>query len=135
MKAIQIHEHGDASVLQCEENVPIPSLGSEQVLIKVVYSSVNYIDTYFRSGLYPVPSFPKIIGQDGCGYIEKIGDQVPIECSLKIGDRVAFTFGSGSYAEYVTVNFTNVVKVPNEISLQNSVACMILSRIVKDTSH
>ncbi|KAG2393538.1 hypothetical protein C9374_007069 [Naegleria lovaniensis] len=128
MKACVIHHTGDASVLKHETDFPKPLFDkstSDQILIRVVYAGVNFIDTYFRSGLYPVPSFPKVLGQDGSGYIEEIGDQVPSTCGLKVGDRVAFTSGSGSYAEYVLSGFVNVVKIPDEVSFQDAAACMV----------
>lgn len=127
MKATVIHATGDASALKFENNFPKPAFNkdSDQILIRVVYAGVNFIDTYFRSGLYPVSSFPKVLGQDGSGYIEEIGDQVPSSCGLKVGDRVAFTSGSGSYAEYVLSGYVNVVKVPDEVSLQDAATCMV----------
>ena len=66
MQAITYDHYGDASVLTFETAVTKPQITSDdQVLIKISYAGVNFIDTYFRSGLYPVASFPKILGQDG----------------------------------------------------------------------
>ena len=66
MQAITYDHYGDASVLTFETAVAKPQITSDdQVLIKISYAGVNFIDTYFRSGLYPVASFPKILGQDG----------------------------------------------------------------------
>jgi NADPH2:quinone reductase len=91
------------------------------VLIRTHYASVNFIDTYFRTGFYPIPKFPHILGQDGSGVVEAVGEQVT---ALKPGDRVAF-FAKETYAEYVVAPEERVVVVPDSISLSDAVSCMV----------
>ncbi|KAL0481191.1 hypothetical protein AKO1_012651 [Acrasis kona] len=120
MNAIAIDENGGVEVLNYT-SVPKPTASSDQVLVKTTYSTVNFIDCYFRSGLYKVDQFPYILGSDGSGVIEQVGDGVK---DLKVGDSVAF-FGRGSYAEYVPVSEKSAVKIPEGISMETAAACMV----------
>jgi NADPH:quinone reductase len=101
----------------------IPKLSKDSVLIKNHYGGLNYIDTYHQSGLYKVP-LPFILGVDGSGVIEEVGQEVK---NFKKGDRVSYyTMKGGSLAEYIVLNENdNIVKVPDEIPLNLSCACMV----------
>jgi len=121
MKCVRIYQYGGPEVLKYETNVPIPSVDSNQVLIKNHSIGVNFIDTYHRTGLYKVP-LPFILGRDGSGIVEKIGDKVT---QLKIGDRVAYPESSGSYAEFSSVPSYLVAKLPEEISFDVGTSAMV----------
>lgn len=121
MKAVVVREHGDAkTALKVETDFPEPTVSPGQVLIKNDYAGLNYIDTYYRKGLYK-QELPFVSGQEGGGTIVEINS----ECKgLQVGDKVVY-MGFGSYAEFTAVNATKVVKVPDGISLQVAVACMV----------
>ncbi|KAK5059804.1 hypothetical protein LTR84_009687 [Exophiala bonariae] len=118
-KAILVHENGGADVLKYTESHSVPTLSNGQVLVKNHFAGVNFIDTYFRSGLYPAPGgFPLIVGQEASGVIAKIeGDNA---FGLKVGDRVVWMAGKG-YAEYSAVPADRVIKIPDGISDEHAV--------------
>jgi len=114
MHAVQIPQHGDSSVLAWIP-VPKPNPKPDQVLVKVAYAGVNFIDTYQRSGLYP-QSMPFIVGREGSGEIVEVGSKA--QGGFKVGDRVAF-MAPGSYAEYDAVPTLTVAKLPDTVSLED----------------
>ncbi|KAF9317053.1 NADPH:quinone reductase [Podila horticola] len=118
--AVQIAAHGDSSVLAY---VPVakPTAKPDQVLIKVHYAGVNFIDTYQRSGLYP-QAMPFVLGREGSGEIVEVGSQAG--SGFKVGDRVAF-IGPGSYAEYAAVSTLTVAKLPDSITYEKGAALLI----------
>jgi len=118
--AIQIPKHGDSSVLAYVP-VPKPTPKPDQVLVKVAYAGVNFIDTYQRSGLYP-QTLPFIVGREGSGEIVEVGPEV--KGDFKVGDRVAF-MGPGSYAEYDAVSTLSLAKLPDAISLEQGAALLL----------
>ncbi|KAG0201109.1 NADPH:quinone reductase [Mortierella sp. GBA30] len=118
MQAVQIQKPGDISVLSYV-TTPRPVPEPNQVLIKIAYAGVNYIDIYERSGLYP-NSMPFIPGREGSGEVVEIGSEVQ-EGHFKIGDRVAF-LSPGGYAEYNAVNASTVTKIPDSVSLEKASA-------------
>src|SRR6187431_2370102 len=94
-KAIRLHQTGAPDVLQWEE-IQVADPGEGQARIRHTAIGVNFIDTYHRSGLYPLP-LPCILGSEGAGIVEAIGAGVT---GVKVGDRVAYAGGPpGSYAE------------------------------------
>ena len=132
-KAIRIHEHGDTSVLRWEE-VEVGTPGAGQVRIRQTAVGVNYIDTYHRTGLYPV-DLPAVIGMEGAGVVEEIGPDVT---EFRPGDRVAYSNPIGSYAEERLIPADRLVKLPEPIdarrtripssgSRSSSCACWITS--------
>ena len=124
MKAVMIREHGSAEeALKVETNVPIPTLQPGQVLIRNEYSGLNFIDTYFRTGLYK-QELPFISGQEGGGIVHSIHPDDQDASPFQVGDRVVYmTFGS--LAEYTAVSTAKVVKLPDGISMEIAVACMV----------
>lgn len=110
MRAIQISEHGGPDVLTMVE-VDTPSPGPGEVLVRTTAVGVNYIDTYFREGVYP-RDLPFVPGSEGAGVIEQVGDGTR---DLMPGDRVAWCQVPGSYAEYVVAPAESVVAVPDEV--------------------
>src|ERR1700704_6727356 len=94
--AIRIHEHGGADKLRWEE-VQVGDPGPGQVRVRNTAVGLNYIDTYQRSGLYPMP-LPFTLGSEGAGVVEAVGPKVK---EFKVGDRVAYAGPIGAYAEVV----------------------------------
>ena len=98
MLAIRATQAGGPEVLEAVD-VPLPEPRPGQILIRHQAIGLNYIDTYQRSGLYPV-KFPAVLGQEAAGVVEQTGEGVE---RFKVGDRVAYTGQTGAYAEYSVV--------------------------------
>src|SRR5688572_10450742 len=105
--AIRIHEHGSPEKLKWEE-VPVGDPGPGQVLVRNTAIGLNFIDTYQRSGLYPM-QLPFTCGSEGAGVVEAVGPQVK---EFKAGDRVAYAGPIGAYAEVLLRPADRVVKIP-----------------------
>ncbi len=120
MKAIQISETGGPEVLKWAE-VPVPTPGPGEVLIKVAAAGVNFIEIYFREGRYKAP-LPFIPGSEASGTVEKLGPGVE---GFAVGDPVASAGARGSYAEYALVPATQLVKVPAGLDLKLAAAVML----------
>jgi len=120
--AIRIHETGGPEVLQVEHHDPgMPGTG--EVLVKHEAIGLNYIDVYHRSGLYPLPELPAIIGMEGAGVVESIGSGVT---GLNLGDRVAYAgVPPGAYAERRCIPAHRVVKLPEGIATAQAAAIML----------
>jgi NADPH:quinone reductase len=108
--AIRIHETGGPEKLRWEE-VPIGRPGVGEVLVRNTAVGVNFIDTYHRSGLYPVP-LPATLGMEGAGIVEAAGPKVT---EFKAGDHVGYTQPIGAYAEVVLRPAERLVKIPHGI--------------------
>ncbi len=120
MKAVKITKNGGPEVLELKD-IKLDDPSSGEVLIKNEAIGLNYIDTYHRSGLYPI-ELPSNIGIEGAGIIEKIGPDVK---DFKIGDKVAYaSMPIGSYATHRIFPTKKLVKVPNEIELEDVVTLM-----------
>ena len=120
MKAIQIHETGGPVVLKLAD-LPIPQPGQGQVLIRVEAVGVNFIEIYFRKGLYKA-SLPLIPGSEAAGTVETLGPGVT---GFAEGDAVASVAILGSYAEYALVPAAQLVKVPAKVSPEQAAAAML----------
>jgi NADPH2:quinone reductase len=107
MKAIQIHETGGPEVLTLAD-LPIPEPGPGQVLIRVEAVGVNFIEVYFRNGVYKA-ALPLTLGSEAAGTVEELGPGVT---GFAAGDAVASVSVLGSYAEYALVPAAALVKVP-----------------------
>lgn len=110
MRAVVAREPGGAEVLEYVE-LPDPEPGPGQVLVKVAAAGVNFIDTYRRSGVYPMP-FPHVVGSEGAGEVVALGEGVD---DLAVGDRVSWDSAPGSYAELAVVSAANAVRLPEGI--------------------
>ena len=120
MKAVTITKNGGPEVLELKD-IKLAEPKASEVLIKNKAIGLNYIDTYHRSGLYPV-ELPSNIGIEGAGIIEKIGPEVK---EFKIGDKVAYaSMPIGSYSTHRIFPTDKLIKVPNEIELENVVTLM-----------
>ena len=120
MKAIQITETGGPEVLRYSD-LPDPRPGPNQVLVKLEAVGLNYIDTYQRSGLYPV-ELPTVLGLEGAGVIERLGEGAD---AFAVGSRVAFCRMPGAYAEKIVVDQDRLVELPSEIGFPEATALMI----------
>ncbi|AIR88915.1 NADPH:quinone reductase [Pseudomonas cremoricolorata] len=119
---IQFSQHGGPEVLQLVEFDPAPP-AAQQVRVRNHAVGVNFIDTYFRSGLYAPPSLPSGAGTEGAGVVEAVGEGVS---RLKVGDRVAYATGPlGAYADVHTLPEANLVKLPDSISFEQAAAVML----------
>ncbi len=132
MYAIEVAETGGPEVLTYVEK-PQPSPGPGQVLIKAEAIGVNFIDTYFRSGLYP-REVPFVVGAEVCGIIEAVGDDV---AALTVGDRVVTTQSLGAYAEYCLAPADFVAYVPDgvapEVAASSLLKGMTAHYLIKST--
>jgi NADPH2:quinone reductase len=120
MKAIQIHQTGGPETLQLVE-LPIPEPGPGQVLIRVEAIGVNFIEIYFRKGVYKA-ALPLIPGSEAAGTVEELGPGVT---GFESGDAVASTSVLGSYAEYALVPAAQLVKVPAGLSMEKAAAALL----------
>ena len=120
MKAVRIHSHGGPEVLRYED-VPMVTPGSEDVVVKIQVSGVNYIDTYHRSGLYRV-KLPFTLGVEAAGVVESVG---PEARDVRVGDRVVYMGHPGGYAEYAAVPAPRVVRIPDGVDVRTAAAVMV----------
>ncbi|KAJ9120281.1 hypothetical protein QFC22_003181 [Naganishia vaughanmartiniae] len=121
MRGVLCTAIGDPSVLSYRTDLPVPQPTTGQILIRNSYAGVNYIDTYFRSGIYPSPK-PEILGRDGEGVIVALGEGETY--GLKLGQRVVW-MGSGGYAEYSAVPALHVAPIPDGIPETIAVASLL----------
>jgi NADPH:quinone reductase len=119
--AIRVHETGGPETLVWEE-VPKPGPKTGEVLIAQKAVGLNYIDVYFRTGLYKAPSMPVTIGMEGAGVVEAVGEGVT---EFALGDRVAYAGALGAYAEYRCAPADKLVKIPEGISFEQAAAMML----------
>lgn len=110
-RGVRIHETGDFDVVKFEENIPIPEIADNEVLVKNSYAGVNFIENYFRQGLYPA-KFPMTLGREGSGEVVKVGSKVK---NLKVGDKIGY-LGGGAFAEYTNVDSNKAVVIPDGVS-------------------
>ncbi|MBF8778672.1 NADPH:quinone reductase [Pseudomonas fulva] len=121
-KRIQFAQHGGPEVLQLVDFEPADP-GPRQVRVRNRAIGLNFIDTYFRDGLYAPPSLPSGLGTEGAGVVEAVGEEVT---RLRAGDRVAYAVGPlGAYSEVHTLPEANLVKLPEAISFEQAAAVML----------
>lgn len=120
MKAIRVHEVGGPDALRYEE-VPLPSPGPGQALVKLEAIGLNFIDCYFRSGLYKT-ALPFIPGMEAAGTVTATAPDVT---DIRVGDRVAYAPHLGAYAEYAAVPAERLVKLPGGLDARAAAAVML----------
>jgi NADPH2:quinone reductase len=120
MKAIRVHQYGGPESMVLDE-VPVPTPGPQQALVRLHVSGVNFIDVYFRTGLYKAEQ-PTAIGSEGAGVVEALGPGVT---GLAPGDRVAYAMARGSYAELAVVPAAQLVKIPDGVAFEQAAASML----------
>ena len=120
--AIRIHTTGGPEVLRWEEvETTTPGPGEVRIIHEAV--GLNFIDVYHRSGLYPLPSLPAIIGLEGAGRVEVVGEGVR---DFQAGDRVAYAgVPPGAYAEVRCIPADRLVRLPDDIASRTAAAMML----------
>src|SRR3954452_14284388 len=120
--AVRVHKVGGPEVLTYEQ-IEIGAPGQGQVKVKQHAAGVNYIDTYFRMGMYPSPvGLPFVSGNEAAGEVTAVGPGV---ADLKVGDRVAYVHAMGAYAEEKLLPADRAVKIPDNITYEQAAAMML----------
>ena len=120
--AVRVHKTGGPEVLTYED-IDIPAPGPGQVRLRQHAAGVNFIDTYFRIGMYPSPvGLPFVSGNEGAGEVIAVGPGVT---DLKVGDRVGYVFPLGAYAAERVLPADRAVKLPDGISYEQAAATML----------
>jgi NADPH2:quinone reductase len=136
MRAVQISRYGGPEVLE-PVDAPPPRPGQGEVLVRVAFAGVNYIDVYMREGVYarsqtyPTP-LPMTLGTEGSGRVAAVGPGVE---GLAEGDRVAYCLSPGSYAELAAVPAWRLVRVPDAVALDTAAALMLQGSTAHYLSH
>ncbi|MDE2583054.1 MAG: quinone oxidoreductase [Rhodospirillales bacterium] len=120
-KAIRIHAPGGPDAMKWED-VPTPEPGPGEAVVKHEAVGLNYIDVYFRTGLYKAPSLPLTIGMEGAGVVSAVGTGVT---NVAVGDRVAYAGAIGAYATERALPADKLVKLPAEIDCKTGAAMML----------
>jgi len=130
MKAIRVHVCGGPEQLVCED-IPTPSPGPGQALVRITSIGVNFIDIYFRTGLYKADP-PIIPGMEAAGTVEAVGPDVS---EVSVGDCVAYAMARGSYAEYSLVPSWQLVRMPDSVDFNTAAACMLQGMTAHYLTH
>ena len=121
MQAIRISAHGGPEVMSWA-TLPTPTPGPGDVRVRVQAAGVNFIDVYYRNGLYKRP-LPTTLGEEGAGVVEQVGDGVTL---VAVGDRVAWAGqSSGSYATHALVPAARLVPIPDDLDAVQAAAAML----------
>jgi len=132
IKAVGIHKTGDFDVIE-DLALPFPENAPGNVLVKMHYGGVNFIDTYFRKGLYKIDRFPYVLGTEGAGTIAAlpsdpsvVNDEEFKKRGFKVGGKVAVYAGAvGTFTEYTTVPWAKVYPVPESVSLRTAAGLFV----------
>ncbi len=120
--AVRVHKVGGPEVLTYEE-IELPAAGQGQIRVKQHAAGVNFIDTYFRMGMYPSPiGLPFTAGNEGAGEVIAVGPGVT---DFKVGDRVGYVVALGCYASERIVAADRAVKLPANINYEQAAAMML----------
>jgi NADPH:quinone reductase len=130
MRAVFIEQTGGPEALVYGDR-PNPAPAAGEVLVKIAYSGVNFIDTYHRGGLYKLP-MPAILGSEAAGTVEAVGEGAT---QFKPGDHVAYAMARGSYAEYQAVPAAQLVAVPPGVPLDIAAGAMLQGMTAHYLTH
>ncbi len=130
MKAIIVHEFGSPEVLRTGE-VPTQNVGTDDALVDIFAAGVNFIDIYYRAGLYKT-ILPFVPGLEAAGVVRAVGSRVIVP---KVGDRVAFALSMGAYAEQALVPAWQLVPLPSEVTFQMAAAGMVQGMTAHYLTH
>ncbi|HKY85672.1 MAG TPA: quinone oxidoreductase [Pseudorhodoplanes sp.] len=120
--AVRVHKTGGPEVLTVED-IDVGAPGQGQIRVKQHACGVNFIDTYFRTGMYPSPvGLPFVAGNEGAGEVTAVGPGVT---DIKVGDRIAYVVGLGGYAAERLMPAERAVKLPQEISYEQAAGMML----------
>jgi NADPH2:quinone reductase len=131
MKSIRIHAPGGPEVMKYED-IPEPKPGHGEALVKISAIGLNFIDVYFRMGLYKPPQLPFTPGSEAAGTVVAVGEGVK---EVKVGDRVAYAMVLGAYAEYALVPAWRLVTLPDHIDFQAGAAIMLQGMTAHYLTH
>ena len=120
-KSIRIYDYGGPDVLRWED-VPAPEPAAGEVLIRQEAIGVNFIDIYYRTGLYKLPEFPAVLGMEGAGVVEAVAADVD---GVKVGDHVAYGSSMGAYATRRIIAADRLVKLPDTIDSVTAAGMML----------
>jgi NADPH:quinone reductase len=130
MKAVVADPVGGTENLRYMD-LPTPQPGAGEALVKLEAIGVNFVDVYFRTGLYKAPESPVRLGNEGSGVIESVGSGV----NFKPGQRVAYAMSRGSYAEYAVVPSGALVPLPDDVSFDDGAAVMLQGMTAHYLTH
>jgi NADPH2:quinone reductase len=130
MKAIQVLETGGPEKMLLAD-VPTPEPGPKQALVRIAAIGVNFIDVYFRIGLYKADP-PIALGSEASGVVEAVGPGVT---EVTVGERVAYAMTRGSYAEYALVPAAQLVRIPDGVDFQTAAAAMLQGMTAHYLTH
>jgi NADPH2:quinone reductase len=130
MKAIIVPQPGGPENMQLAD-LPLPEPGPKQARVRIAASGVNFIDVYFRIGLYKA-DLPITLGSEGAGTVDAVGREVT---EVAVGDRVAYTMARGSYAEFAVVPAAQLVKLPDAVDFQTAAAAMLQGMTAHYLTH
>lgn len=144
MTGVSIDKHGGSEVLQIKHDLLVPQPDDDQILIKTEYSGINFIDTYvnhpflssshpspmlipnsyFRTGLYPAPSFPMTLGREVVGTISAISPTLSTQSGLSMHDKVV-SLATGTYADYCIASATHTHRLAPTADSQQACAAFL----------
>ena len=130
MKSIQVKVPGGPEKMELVE-VPKPTPGPKEALVRIAASGVNFIDVYFRTGLYKA-DLPVTLGSEAAGTVEAVAPGVT---EVAPGDRVAYAMARGSYAEYAVVPAAQLVKLPAHLDFSTAAAAMLQGMTAHYLTH
>jgi NADPH2:quinone reductase len=130
MKAVYVEKVGGPENM-IYGDIPEPQPGPGQALVKLAAAGVNFIDVYYRIGLYPATP-PVVLGNEGAGTVEAVSPDVT---NLSPGDRVAYAMARGSYAEYAVVPAWQLVKIPDSLDFQTAAGVMLQGMTAHYLTH
>jgi NADPH:quinone reductase len=126
--AVRVHKTGGPEVLTYED-IPVSAPGQGQIKVKNHAIGVNFIDTYFRMGMYPSPAgMPFVVGNEGAGEVTAVGPGVT---DFKVGDRVGYVVTLGAYAAERLLPADRSVKLPDKISYEQAAGMMLKGMTVQ----
>jgi len=120
-QVVRIHKNGGPEEMKVEQ-VDLPAPGPGQVQLRQTAAGLNFIDVYTRTGLYPSPSLPAVLGVEGAGVVEALGEGVT---NLKAGDRVVYNGQAGAYASHRNAAADRMVKIPDGIRDEDAAAVFL----------
>ena len=131
MRSVRVHGFGGPEVLRLDD-IEVPRPGEGQVLVKLAFSGVNFLDIQYRVGRAHATQFPFVNGSEAAGVVDSVGDGVT---GVKAGDRVAWTMILGTYAEYAVVPASRLVPLPAKIDFKTAAAAMLQGMTAHYLTH
>ena len=125
IRAVRVETCGAAEQMTVQ-SVPEPTPSAGQVRVRMSACGINLIDTYHRSGLYPLP-LPTGLGCEGAGVVDAVGEGVD---DLVVGERVGFAMAMGAYAEAIVLPRSSLVRIPDSVSNEQAAAVMLKAMTV-----